>query len=195
DPLALVRLGRSHRPDLCRGLADLLLVDALDEDLRRDRNLEADPCTGLDHDLVRIPNRELEIVAAHGSPVADTLELEALLEALGHALDHVRDERAGEPVQRAVLAAVGRALDDQPAVLLLDLDPYRDLLDELPEWPGHLDAPGEDRDVDARGQLDGCFSDSAHELSPPAESKALAWVLDGFIRLLFPMAFRSRVTR
>src|SRR5207253_263238 len=128
DALTLVRLGRSYRPHLGGGLPDLLLVDPLDDDLRRDRHLEADPRPRLDQDGMRIPDRELEVFTAHRRAVADALELEALLEALRDALDHVRDERAREPVQGAVLAAVGRALDDQLAVLLLDLDPDRDLL-------------------------------------------------------------------
>ena len=37
DALALVRLGRAHLADLGGDLADLLLVDALDDDLRRRR--------------------------------------------------------------------------------------------------------------------------------------------------------------
>ena len=45
--------------------------------------------------------------------VADALDLEALLVAVGDALDHVGHQRAGEAVQRAVLAAVGRARDEQ----------------------------------------------------------------------------------
>src|SRR5207247_8233718 len=83
DALALVRLRRTHRAHLGRGLPDLLLVDALDDDLRRDRHLEADPCARLDHDRVRIADRELEIVASERGAVANALELQALLDALG----------------------------------------------------------------------------------------------------------------
>src|SRR3712207_8721793 len=43
--------------------------------------------------------------------VADALDLQALLEALRHALDHVGDQRTRQPVQRAMLAAVGRSED------------------------------------------------------------------------------------
>src|SRR5690348_7181324 len=42
NALALVRLRRANLPDLGRGLADDLLVGALDDDLRRRRNLEGD---------------------------------------------------------------------------------------------------------------------------------------------------------
>ena len=41
-----------------------------------------------------------------GGAVADADDLELLGEALGHAGDHVGDERAGEAVQRTVLALV-----------------------------------------------------------------------------------------
>ena len=47
DALALVRLGRAHLADLGGGLADHLLVDALDDDLRRRRDVERDPLRGL----------------------------------------------------------------------------------------------------------------------------------------------------
>ncbi len=74
-------------------------------------------------DRVRVADRELEVRAGQRGAVADALDLEALLEAVGDALDHVRDERAREPVQRAVLAAVGRAGDDADrSPSLLDRD-------------------------------------------------------------------------
>ena len=60
-------------------------------------------------DRVRVAEREHELVALELGAVADALDLEPLLEAVGDALDHVRDQAAGEAVQRAVLAAVGRA--------------------------------------------------------------------------------------
>ena len=71
------------------------------------------PSGRLDRDRVRVAERELERLALEPGAVADALDLEALLEAVGDALDHVRDQAAGQPVQGAVLAAVGRALDGQ----------------------------------------------------------------------------------
>ena len=53
--------------------------------------------------------------AAQRGAIADALDLEALLEALRDALDHVRDQRARQAVQRAILAALGRAGDDDRA--------------------------------------------------------------------------------
>ena len=77
------------------------------------------PVGGLNPDGMAEAERELDGVAAlRGGAVADADDLELLREALGHADDHVVDERAGEAVQRAVLALVVRALDEQLAVVL-----------------------------------------------------------------------------
>ena len=65
--------------------------------------------------------RELERLARKLGAVADALDLEPLLVAVGDALDHVGDQAARQPVQRPVLAAVGGALNGQHAVGLLEL--------------------------------------------------------------------------
>src|SRR5690348_17717491 len=121
DALALVRLGRAHLADLGGRLADHLLVGSLDEHLRRRRHLEGDAGAGLDRDRVRVADAELEVGALERGAVADALDLELLLEALGDPLDHVRHERPGEPVQRPVRPALGLQRDEDPAVGLLDL--------------------------------------------------------------------------
>jgi hypothetical protein len=89
-------------------LADLLLVDALDENLGRRRHLVRDAGRRILDHRVGEADVELERGSAQRSAVADALDLQLLLEALGHALDHVRHERAREPVQGAILAAIGR---------------------------------------------------------------------------------------
>ena len=43
-----------------------------------------------------------EVLAFLLRSVADAVDLEGLLEALGHAHDHVVDERTGQTVQRAI---------------------------------------------------------------------------------------------
>jgi hypothetical protein len=85
-----------------------------------------------------------------------------LLEALRDSLDHVRDQRAGETVERAVLAALGRSRDDDLALALLDLHPRRDDLVQLAERPVDLNAPRGDRDIDGARNLDGLSTDSTH---------------------------------
>src|ERR1700748_1398812 len=47
---------------------------------------------------------EVEVLALQLRAVADALDLETLLVAGGHALHHVRDERARQAVQRAMFA-------------------------------------------------------------------------------------------
>src|SRR5262245_52953704 len=108
DALALVRLGRPHLADLGSSLAHHLLVRSLDEDLRRRRHLECDAGARLDGDGMRVADVELEVGALERSAVADALDLELLLEALGDSLDHVRDQRPRQAVQRPVLPALGR---------------------------------------------------------------------------------------
>ena len=99
---------------------------------------------------MRVPERELDVPAAELCAVADALDLEPLLEAVGDSLDHVRDQRAGETVQRAVLAAVGRPLDEQLAIGLLDLDVPGNPFRELAARTVHGDALRLDGDCDAR---------------------------------------------
>src|SRR5262249_7149125 len=96
DALALVWLRRPHPADLCGRLADDLLVDPANDDLCRRRHLERDAFARLDLHGVRVADLELEIGSGHRGTVANALNLEALLEALRDALDHVRDERARE---------------------------------------------------------------------------------------------------
>src|SRR6202030_1705086 len=132
---------------------------ALDDHLSGYRNLEADAGAGPDRRGVRVADVQLEIVALQGGAVADALDLELLLEPLRDAFDHVRDQRAGETVQRAVLAALGRARHGQGAVVLRDLHARGHLLLEGAQRTGHRHTTGIDRDGDAVGNLDWSFAD------------------------------------
>src|SRR2546421_265220 len=86
DALALVRLGRAHLADARRHLADGLLVDSAHHDLRGLRHLEVDPIRRLDLHRVRVAHSELDVAATQCGAVADTLDLEALLVPLRHAV-------------------------------------------------------------------------------------------------------------
>src|SRR6266404_4217411 len=173
DALALVRLGRAHLANLCRRLADLLLIRPLHDDLRRSGNLEGDARARLDRDGMRVADLQLQVRALERRAVADPLDLEALLEALRHTLDHVRDECPRQAVQRAIVAALRRTRDDDGAVLLRDRHARRHVLLEGPERACDGHAPRLHRHRHAGGALDGLSSDSAHEISPPSESKSL----------------------
>src|ERR671924_608486 len=78
DALALVGLGRPDAPHLGCDLSHLLLVDALDEDLRRRRDLERDPGRRIEDDGMREADAELQRRPAERGTVADTLDLELL---------------------------------------------------------------------------------------------------------------------
>ena len=163
DALALVGLRRAALADVRGDLADQLLVDPADDDLGRLRDLELDPLRRLDRDRVRVAERHLEVLAFQLRAVADALDLEPLLEAVGDALDHVRDQAAGQPVQGAVLAAVGRARDGDGAVRLLDLHVRREAWLELALRALDGDAARGDLDRDGLGDGDWLSSDSAHD--------------------------------
>src|SRR4029453_111110 len=126
---------------------------------------------------MRVADVELERRTAQARAVADALDLQALLEPLCDALDHVRDQRARQPVQRAILAAVGRARHDELVFLALDIDPHRHGLRELAERPVDHDAAGVDRDVHAGRHGNWLSSDAAHYqtkamTSPPTPRSA-----------------------
>src|SRR5215204_3701231 len=162
DALALVGLGRPLLADHGGDLADLLLARALDHDPGRRGHLELDPLGRLDRHGVRVAERELEVAAPELRAVADALDLERLGEAGRDALDHVGDQRAREAVERAMLGAVGRPLDEQLAVLLDDVDHARLALLEVAARAGHAHDLGLDRDRDGLGDGDGLSADAGH---------------------------------
>src|SRR6185312_6761377 len=172
DALALVRLRRAHLAHLGGDLADRLLVDALDDHLGRGRHLERDPLRRLQHDGMGVADVQLEVDAPQRGAIADTLDLEALREAVRDALDHVGDQRACEAVQRAVLAALGRALDGDRRVLVVNLHAHGHLLAQLAERAVDHHAPRRDRHRHAGGNLDGLSTDSTH--GSPDEADDLA---------------------
>src|SRR5687767_7835741 len=79
DALALVRLGLAEVPDLGGDLADLLLVDAADEDLGGGGDLEGHALGRLVVDGVAVAERQLERARAGvQDAVADADDLELL---------------------------------------------------------------------------------------------------------------------
>jgi len=86
------------------------------------------------------------VATAQLRAVADALDLESLFEAVGDPLDHVRDERPGEPVQGPMLAAVGGPRHDDLLADLLHADVAMDALGELALGSVDRDAIGPDRD-------------------------------------------------
>src|SRR6476620_4685772 len=118
--LALVGLRLAGGTDLGGDLADQLLVDADDREAGRVLDFEGDALGRVDLDLVAVAQVELELLAAQCRAVADAGDLEALPIAVGHADDHVIDQRPGQPVELLVGLLFGRSGDDQSAILATD---------------------------------------------------------------------------
>jgi hypothetical protein len=105
--------------------------------------------------------RELQVAAPSGDAVADADDLEPLGVALGDALDHVGDERAGEPVEGAHLVLVVGPGHLQGAVVGAgDVDRRGQGVGQGPLRALHHDVAAVDRDVDTAGYGDGQTPDA-----------------------------------
>src|SRR5262249_7477112 len=93
DTFALIGLRRPEFSDLCRDLANLLLVDAGDHDLGWLRAHDLDAFGYGKGHVVAIAELELEAWGLHRGPIGDTGDLKLLDEALGHPGHQVRDQR------------------------------------------------------------------------------------------------------
>ena len=90
------------------------------------------PAGRLDADGVAEAELQVEGARALGrGAVADADDLEVLAESLGHADDHVVDERPEHAVEGTVLALVVGALDDEHVTFLTDGDGAGDLAGEF----------------------------------------------------------------
>ena len=106
--------------DVSGHLADLLLADTAHNDLSLAGNLERDVLGALHDNRVRITQLHLQVLALERSTVTNADQLQLLLVASGHALDHVVDEGAGQTVQALGLAGVVRTGNDDFLALVGD---------------------------------------------------------------------------
>src|SRR2546423_10824126 len=162
DTLLLVGVGFAQRPDLGSDLAHPLLVGAPDRDPRRRRHLEGDALGGGVPDGVGVAERQLDAVGTGRAAVADAVDLELALEALGHADHHVGHQRAGQPVQRAVLPRVRGPDGEERVALAPERDGRRNGPLEGRLRPLHPYEPRLDVDVHPAGHGDGHPSDTTH---------------------------------
>ena len=72
-------------------------------------HLEVDAVGGLDHDRVGETHLQLEPTALEVGPVTDTDRLQLLAVAVGHAGDHVGEQRPVQTVERPHVALVAGA--------------------------------------------------------------------------------------
>jgi len=160
DALALVGLRLAQLADVRSDLAHGLLGDAADGQLVVALDLERDAGGRLHGDRVRVAQGEGHARPGGLHAVAGADHLEALRVALGHADDVVRDQGAGEAVERARLAlVVGTAHENLP-LLQLDLDGLRHGERELALGALDRDVAAVDRDGHAARDVDGKSSDS-----------------------------------
>src|SRR3954451_10317000 len=120
--LALVGLRRTECADLGRDLADLLLVDAHDENFGRLRRRDRDAFRHRVDHVVAVAERDLQVLALHRRAITDAGDLELALEALGHAGHQIGDERTrGAPHRASALGLIAR-IDLDAALLHLHGD-------------------------------------------------------------------------
>jgi hypothetical protein len=108
---------------------------------------------------------ELQVDATRargGSAVADAHDLELFGEALRHSHHHVGDERAGESVQRAVLALVVGTRDDELVAVAGDGDVLGRIVLEGALRALDGDVVAVERDLDTARDGDGLLADSRH---------------------------------
>src|SRR5512146_242587 len=178
--LALVRLGRTVTADFRGHLADLLLVDAGDDDLGRLRRRDGDARRDRVVDVVREAELQAELLALHRRAITDAGDLELLFEALGHAIDQVAHQRAGGAPLRARALGLMARLDldrtlvhgDDDVVVQHELKrAFRAL---------HLDGLAFHVGSDAGRDGNRSFSDSRHQntvqmISPPTLASRASW--------------------
>src|SRR5437879_1399039 len=176
--LALVGLGRALRANLGGDLAHQLLVDAGDDDLGLRRRRHLDALGHLLHHRVREAERQIELVALRLCTESDADQRKALLEALGHAGDHVRDQRAHGARHGVGMARVAQRLALQLGAVRLDRDVRIGGALDRAERAFHRDLAGGDAHLDAFRQVDRDFRAARHgrpyatmqSTSPPTPS-------------------------
>src|SRR5947207_14586939 len=107
DPLALVRLGLAECADFRGHVADLLPVDAGDDDLGRFRHRDRDAFRDRVNDIVAITELDLQVLALQGGAIPDAGDLEPALEALGDAGHRIGEQRTIRSPHRAGAFGIG----------------------------------------------------------------------------------------
>src|SRR3990172_3812122 len=90
--LLLVGIGLAQLMDVRRDLPDELAVGPGHRDVGLLVDRDVGPAGGVEHDRVRVPQREMDLFALHLGAVPDADDVELLLEAIGHAGHRVRHE-------------------------------------------------------------------------------------------------------
>ena len=112
---------------------------------------------------IEAAEQQVQDLALHVGAIADALDLEALHESFGDTDDQVVRERANEAMVRLRRLGVVGALERERTVLVLHLDPGRDLAAKFALRALH----GDSEAIEAHGHLvgnwDGGFTDTRHD--------------------------------
>src|SRR4029450_1250791 len=162
DAFTLVGLRRSELPDLGGDLADLLLVDARNHDLRRLRADNLNTLRGGIGNIVAEAELKVEIGALHRGAVADARDLEPLVKALRYAGDQIGDESSPHAPHGAGFLGVLAHLDRDPALVELGHHGIGEHVLELALGALDLDLLAVHRGGDAAGNRNGLFANARH---------------------------------
>src|SRR5207237_5801185 len=93
NAFAFVRLGLAEGADYGGHMANLLLINAGDHDLGRPGYRNRNAFRDRIDDVVAITELNLQVLALQGGAITDATDLEATLEAFGHARHRVGEQR------------------------------------------------------------------------------------------------------
>src|SRR5262249_4164126 len=131
DAFLLVRIRLAEAADVGGHLADQLPIHPGHRDVRLLVDRDVESLRDVEHDRMRVAEREDDLLALQLGAVADADDVELLLEAFGDAEDRVGDEAAREPVELAQLRIRRRRLGDEMAVGDREVDAGRMRLAQL----------------------------------------------------------------
>src|SRR5881396_1729998 len=158
--LLLVRIGLPEPADVRRHLPDQLAIHAGHGDVRLLVDRQVDPVRDVEHDRVRVAEREDGLFALELPAVPDADDVELALEPERDAGHSVGDEGPREAVELAEALVLGRRFCHELAVGELEVDAGGMRLPQLALRPLDLYGAVDDLDGDAFRNRDGLFSDS-----------------------------------
>ena len=154
--------GLAQTPDIGSHLAHELAIDAGHGDMRLLLDRDIDAVRNVEHDRVRVTEREDHLLALDLGAVTHADDVELLLETVGDTRNRVGDQAARQTMELAQLRIVGRELRVQFTVGHLEPDAVRHCLPQLALRSLDFDRAVEHLDGDALGNRDRLFSDSRH---------------------------------